>query len=254
MGLSLSVLITIILLLPGAAFVFAAPRLHNQSKPAGPLDQYVSFNLALMICVSAGLHALFYWLRVHKVEAHGGLVPDLHAAFALLAGAIDKPDGIRAINQIQQHPVAIPAYLFGLTSLGWSLGVVWNRVVLDEQDHASWYDLLRPEDVAFVWLTAEIAIGKETYLYAGKVDDFHLSKDGALDRVSLVGALRKKMDFVDGRSDGTPLNGWQAIPGELCVIQLKNNNTINLDYWFLGEGTGETEADPVPDDDDDANG
>ncbi|HEY5850396.1 MAG TPA: hypothetical protein VIT62_06480 [Lysobacter sp.] len=254
MGLSLSVLVALALLAPGASFFFGLSRLHSPTSPATVLDQHISVGLILAVLAALAGHGSAIWLIDVVGSRLGVPVVDPAQAIALLAGDVTTSSGEMALSSLRQYPVRTAAYLLTLTVVMWKLGKVLNSR-LSKRKTASWYDLLRPAGASFVVVTADLQLNSECFLYSGVVEEFSIAKCGNLERLVLAFAARKPLSqaglpppkdiSADPRSLG---HGWLEIPGEFVVLQMKEARTINLDYFFEGAGEDAPEPDAPEDD------
>lgn len=236
MGLSLSVLVALVLLLPGAAFVFAATRLHSTAAPSTGLEQQLSLSLAVALVAAIGGHlsllailhvASNIWPVVHK--------PDLLAVIQLLGGNTNAAATLTA-EAISEHPFCVGSYVLAAAGMMWSVGRRANKYI-QTRDSADWYQLLRPAEAGFVVLTAQFTFGGETVLFKGVVLEFRTSRTGALERVVLAIAARKttsrNVQRPIGNEEGAELgHGWIEIQGEVVVLQMQEAQTIHLDYLW----------------------
>lgn len=251
MGLSLSVLIALVLLLPGAAFVFAVTRLHSPTAPSTGLEQQLSLSLAVALLAAIVAHVV----GLLVLQAVVWLVPSLHrpdlVAVIQLLGGHTSPAAAQAPRALGEHPVCIGAYICLVTAAMWFAGKRANKM-LQDREQADWFRLLRPEGVDMVVLTADFVMGGQTVLYKGIVKEFRIAKTGDLERVVLVIAGRKPLAAaslpvpVNGAVDADQPtlteeqqeparslgHGWVEIPGEAVVLQMKDAKTVNLDYFW----------------------
>lgn len=256
---SLSVLVGLCIFLPGAAFVLGLTRLYNPSAPSSPIDQHFSAGLALAVAANIVLHGISFSLATGYTRARGWPEPDIGQVFALLSGDIKSAWGKAGVQSLAEFPLRVSSYFLFTAALAWSAGIFANRMIR-LRPRASWSDLLRPQDVSFVWLTTEVQLDDTCYLFAGPVQEFSVGKDGNLERVVLPYAIKKplpahKKKFADDThpeqspqeaSSGTELNGgWSEIPGEVLVLQLRDSKTVNLDYFYEEEQV--PDADNRPD-------
>ncbi|GHA75021.1 hypothetical protein [Cognatilysobacter bugurensis] len=230
MGLSLSVLVAIILALPGVAFFFGLSRLHRANKPTNPLDQHISAGLAVSIAAALVLHAIAYAGLMLVAHAFDTPIPDIRSALLLLAGKVDGDDGVKAVASVVASPLQIVVYFTSLTFLGVRLGRSANKRFRKPRN-ADFYELLHPGGVTLILLTVDVQVGSNCYLYTGIADEFSIGPDGSLNRVVLRTAFRKIMPYTPP-DEADPMGGWVEIPGEFCVVQLRSCNTVNVDYWY----------------------
>lgn len=232
MGFSLSVLAALVLLMPGAAFVFAISRLHRPTKPASLIDQHFSVGLLLMVLAAVILHAILL-----AICSNFNLVPDPAQALALLAGDVSKlPPGIAALHSIVLHPYLIATYLAGSTVFGWAVGKLCD-LLFPRQSEANWYELLTNPEASFVVVTIDVVLGNRCHLFTGVVQEFSVSKDGDLERL-VLGASAKKLlgaDAIatDGDSSVTIFDGWREVSGEFLVLQMRDARTVCVDYFYV---------------------
>lgn len=240
MGLSLSVLMAICFFLPGAAFALGLSKILSAKSPSTLLDQYVSVGLMVAVLAAICFQAiwLIYW---QQVTSSAGLpVPDVAQFVALLSGETEAGVGAAAVGSLQQYPGRIGLYFVVLTMLAWGFGRAANRYAskrLRGRQQASWFDLLRPPGVSFVWATVEVHMDGACVLFAGPVDQFSLDNDGNLERLVFGGyAVKRNLSTVGADApDGELGHGWREVPGEHLVLMPKESKTINLDYWYVGE-------------------
>ena len=224
MGLSLSVLVALMFLMPGASFLFGLARFKALTGPTSGLEEHLPLSLAAAVVFALVSHLLWFELWAWYGNSFNHPVPDLRQFATLLAGEIAGEYGALALKSIQKFPCRIGLYFAGLSGLSWGLGRFVRRF-LSEPPEASWYDLLKPEDeVAFVWLTADLHLDGKCFLYSGWVREFAVARDGTLDRVVLGSAWRKPL------SDA-PAN-WLQVEGEFVVLKLASACTINVDYFY----------------------
>lgn len=251
MGLSLSVLVALALVLPGAAFVFGLSRMNSPSTPTTVLDQHVSIGLAITVVSSIVFHtvALSAIWGVSRLDPT--VIPrvDVAQVFALLSGDIDSDWGKRALRSLDAYPVLIGGYFVALTATTWLLGKRLDKRLRTPKD-ASWYALLRPPGASFVVLTTDLMLDGKCVFFSGVVSEFFVNRNGELERVALLFCARKPIanaserspqDDGDARSLG---HGWTEIPGESVVLIMKDSRTVNLDYFYDDEDTPEGSSDP----------
>lgn len=262
MGLSLSVLVALILLLPGAAFVFAVTRLHNPTAPSTGLEQQLSLSLAVALIAAICGHLLM----LAVLQAGSWIFPSLHRpnlmAVIQLLGGHTNPSAASAPRALSEHPFCVGIYIVVVTLVMWTIGKRLNKR-LDRKEPADWYQLLKPDEVDFVVLTADFTFSGETVLFKGVVLEFRTSKAGDLERVVLGIAARKSFalaglpqpvqaDSMATANEGEVEDGdrslgygWIEIPGEKVVLQMRDAKTVNLDYFWT-EAVRERDSAPEP--------
>lgn len=244
MGLSLSVLVALCVLLPGATFVFGLTRLHSPTSPATPLDQHITVGLAVALVAALLFQGAWLGLWRLLLDWAGAPLPDVTQAVGLLAGDLKTNHAQDALASLQSYPIRIACYFVGLTLLTWYLGRKANGL-LPNRRTASWFDLLRPQDAAFVWLTTDLHLDDQCYLFAGWVKEFSVAKCGNLERVVLGYAIRRPLNQPPAEEGIDIGHGWMEIPGEFVVLQMGSAQTVNVDYFF--ENGASLEDQPVTD-------
>lgn len=255
MNFSLGILAALYLLLPGVTFAFGFERTYDAKRVPSPLENHFPKGLAIALLVAMIFDALWFKLWSQTITS----APDAGQYLALM-GIHSDPDTLRrltgyALDSVRTCPLHIAAYFSGLPIAtwfaGWIGGNVWSRI-RPPALNANWYQLLKPkEPAAVVWLTTEVHLDGQCYLFTGLLDDFSVGSSGDLERVVLKFAARRLMDaleevqitFESGREtansdhgDGNDSNelpdGWRSIPGEFVVVKMKESSTVNLDYFY----------------------
>lgn len=243
MGLSLSVVLAVCLLLPGAAFVFGLSRLHDPNLPGTSLDPHLSASLALAV----GSAMLFQgmWLLIWRWVMHRLAWPEPDAAqvIALLGGGLSPRMADQALLSVSLYPIRICVYFITLPMLALGIGR-WSNRYLRRRPMANWLDLLRPANVLFVWMTADVHLDGRCYLYAGPVQEFSVSRDGSLERVVLAYAVLRPLGGQYVAPLGAKAKGeCGEMSVERAVLIVRDTLTINLDYIY---GSGPTPPLPPP--------
>jgi hypothetical protein len=237
-GLSLAVLVALVFVLPGAAFVFTFQRDVIHARQSG-LDSHVSITLAMAITVALLANACWYWLWSLICDRFGAPRPSAEAFLSLVGGG-NAATSIQAIRSIAEHPVRIASYFCSLTAVGAALGSTFRSVsafLRGRRDNALWGKLLSPSGVSLVGLTLDVELDGASVLFTGMLRDYAVDRAGELERVVLENAMRKPLGKVVGSGDAA----WHAIPGEFVVIRMLSTKTIRVDYplprpWVLEGG------------------
>lgn len=243
MGFSLSVLVALTVLMPGAAFVFGLSRLHSPTSPTTMLDQHISLGLLLTVLTAFLGHGVAIYLLGLLSALWDFPAVDVAQVAALLAGDVKEESGTAALDSLRLYPARIALYFSSLTVLMWRAGK-WTNTRLKSRKTASWFDLLRPAGASFVVITTDLQLDGQCFLYSGVVKEFSVAKSGNLERLVLAFSARKPLSKAgvpvveDGEEVGSPKSlghGWLEIPGEFVVLQMTAAQTINLDYFFEDE-------------------
>lgn len=168
--------------------------------------------------------------------------PDIGQAMSLLLGDPKAPGQAEVIKSVGERWVAISGYFVFSSVFAFLLGKCANRLIKKNR-RANWYELLTKQDADFIWLTVDVELGGEAYLYAGMVKDFRLSTDERLERVVLLGAVRRTLkrpteEEIEAQAESYNERGWIDIPGEHVVINTLDSKTVNVDYWYLESDQG----------------
>lgn len=226
MGLSLAVLVALVFMLPGAAFIYALQRDATQARQS-PLDSQVSETLAKAITVAIVLHAAWYGLWLNVCVWLSVPSPDVEGFFSLL-----NPDGrssvvARAIRSIAEFPLRIAAYFASITLVGGALGSAFRLArahIRGPRDGAVWGRVLAPAGIELVGVTLDVDLNGTTYLFSGFLREYALDRNGELERVVLEATVRRPL------SD-TPLDSCVSMSGDVVVVRVGSARSIKIDYF-----------------------
>ncbi|KJV37259.1 hypothetical protein [Luteibacter yeojuensis] len=227
MGLSLAVLVALVFMLPGAAFVFTHQRDVIHARQSG-LDSHVSITLAMAITVALLANACWYGLWSLLCDRFGAPRPNAEAFLSLVGGG-SAAASMEAIRSVAEHPVRIAAYFCSLTAVGAAFGSFFRSIAAllrGGRDNALWGKLLSPSGVSLVGLTLDVELDGASVLFTGMLRDYAVDRAGELERVVLENAMRKPLRTAAGSGDAA----WRAIPGEFVVIRMLSTRTIRVDY------------------------
>ena len=238
MNLAFPALCILLLALPGIlfrkAFARAAlpmPLMSGSSKhrvnkyPVSirPFTEEISISLVWTIL----LHVL--WLIIWSIPCLAQFMPNFDDAAVIVHG----PGGLNsgyyadAIHRLVEKRVWIATYFMTLYAVSFLLGRFTLWIVRDFNLDHSWM-MVRLDDQWFYFLNGEIFKFSEfkqffqgpvpkisgtyvsvvvtqsdaDYLYKGFLWDFHLDRDGGLDRLVLHHAIRTKFDPPTGNAEG----------------------------------------------------
>ncbi|MGN6482342.1 hypothetical protein [Luteibacter sp.] len=241
MGLSLAVVVALVFILPGAAFVFALNRDVSQAKQS-PLDAQVSETLALAVVAALLLNACWYWLWQLLCHWSSLPTPDAVGFFSLIRSETKDVVADNAIRSVAAYPVRISSYFCSLAFLGHLFGMVVRSILShfrENDEGALWGTLLSPPNVDLIWMTVDVELDGDAFLFAGSLRDYAVNRDGGLERIVLLGAVRKPLSAVVQVAQTAPsamqsaLPGdWRSVPGEFVVLNVASTKTINIDYFY----------------------
>jgi hypothetical protein len=249
MNFSLTLLIALYMLLPGAAFVFGFTRLHNPNRAPTPLDQHLPIGLAVMLLAAIFLNALWFaiwkFLLTHCYPNQP--LPDAGQLVALLGSKQGDAFASRALQSVDNYPLRIAAYFSGLPVAAWVMGRIINSVwnwIYPNDSHASWYDLLKPNEPDFVWLTTDVHLDGRCFLFAGLVSEFSVSRNGNLERVVLELAVRKPLDKA-GVLEQTDTPSESDLPDNTTADISGANTQLNNDQPAEKDGGQDFDNHPL---------
>jgi hypothetical protein len=267
MNFAFPALLAFLLLLPGIILRYTYARgAWGWASPTSM--RRISDELAYGVIFSIPLHTC--WL---ELTATLGFAPDVRAPLALLAGNFGPNNTLLApsLLTISDHYVSVSAYFISLYAASAVLGNLAHRGVRRLRlDHRTktfrfdnyWYYMLTGEVLRFrenadaekpdgVYLSAVVAHSSVSYLYRGIVSDFTFDTDGALDTVVLTDAHRRKLSEDREPSDEPvpPLDEdprYYTVRGDFLILRYAEMQTLNLDYFWLGEAEDEGTEERAP--------
>ncbi len=258
MNLAFPALFIFILIAPGIVWRTAYTKASwSESMEPSSLPAMLLWGLSVGSCFHL-VWGMASWIIGHPI--------DLNAAMSLL---ILKPDdGVaRAVSIASACPLRLAmyflsqllaAYLFGRSAnrlvrgMQWDLACEWLR--FDNEWHyllsgklvllkAFWSgreDLGIPAESIpdAVYASVIIESGGVSQLYYGRVDDYHVGKDGRLDRLILADAARRELsnDRPPGQAHRVGGgDGYYSIAGDFLVIPYEQIKNLNIEYVWLEE-------------------
>ena len=265
MNFAFPALLAFLLLLPGIILRYTYAR--GAWGWASPTSlRRISDELAYGVVFSLALHAL--WLELSRVL---GLEPDIRTPLALLVGNFGPNSSLfePSVRAIADHYPTVAGYFLSLYAASAVLGNVAHRGVRRLRlDHRTktfrfdnyWYYMLTGEVLRFrenadgespdgVYLSAVVAHSGVSYLYRGIVTDFTFDTDGALDTVVLADAHRRKL-ADDRQPSDEPIPPYEEDPryynvrGDFLILRYAELQTLNLDYFWLGEADDDAVIQP----------
>ncbi len=238
----------------------------------------ISEEIAYGIVLAAALHLLWGWGL-----SWFGVAIDLEAVLFFLTG-VEHTSGERAIRAITFAPERIFLYFLGLNALaigvGFGLHAIVRRLRLDLRFRSlrfrnEWYYLFRQEDPimeiiearqwkwggrelkdwltfyrsiqGYTYVSAVVEQGGIAYIYWGYLHKFYFDKAGALDRIVLTHAKRRRLDqdkadpAVKSADDDVR---FYPISGDYLVLRYAQVHTLNIEYRYVvpGQNASPTET------------
>lgn len=259
MNLVLPALILLLLLLPGAIFLYAYSRGFWIWNSPVTFSSYID-QIAPSIVIALFLHSI--WASFLSLF---GITFDWASVLRLLLNSYGKDNQYFdvTIKAVTDQPISVILYLLSLYMLAVILGYSghWlvRRTKLDRKSkffrfRNEWYYLLsgevmefgelggRPPQIDGVYLSAVVQHNDADYLYRGIVTDFSYSKEGQLDRVILTLAHRRLL-----KEDRSPENArslsphyedderYYTIEGHYFILYRSEMETINLEYVTIAK-------------------
>ena len=247
-GFAFSALAIFCLLLPGFIFHFQYSRSAAASwTVSNKIDTATSRALIVAVLFCLPLHALWGTFAglLNWVGIPLGNI-DYRAVLALLAGAAPSADADEAglagavlLWKLSAYlgTQCVAATLIGSWLAGFAKRSGFARRVAESGQGAFWHKKLThlpegetdiPELERGVVLSLTVPIAGQTMLYYGLLREYLLDDAGRLDRVVLEGAARRPLGV---RGD----DHVYQIPGELFVVDCRNVDTLDIDYFWLDE-------------------
>lgn len=228
------VILGLLYFLPGILFVFGLSKLFDAKLPS-PFEGQLSTGIVLALLAALFIHTIAI---IVLCLVPLGPDPDVSKAMLLLLGDYKSEEIQSALGSLGDDWLYISVYFLSISAAAFWFGSLANKYVRLSR-RADWYDLLT-RDADILWLTADVQVGGIAYLFAGVLKDFKISSDGELDRVVLVGAVRRTLkrptqEQMDSKDEDYKDGGWIPIPGEYVVLNMSGCNTVNVDYWYLEE-------------------
>jgi hypothetical protein len=250
-GFGLAALAALLLLLPGFLFVVGFGRTPSPSSPSTIIDQQVSVGLLIALAWLLFAHPFFLGLACLWAWVFNAPYPDPSLILPMLAGDTDTTHAAAAdaISSVRSHYVAICGYFLVASVGSWFLGRWFNEIWPTRTGGpADWSSLLRAKGVDFVVLTVDGKIDDTCYLFTGILRDFFVGPTGRLERVVLSYAARRPFSGEESKIPrGHPLgDGWIEIPGEYFVLNLTEQTTVNVDYYYFGDDAPDESDDEEP--------
>jgi len=231
--------------MPGIAFVAGLSRLYTTRTPS-LFDGQISLGIVGAVFAAIVIHFLSIGLTAAISQLLPVPTPAPYEALLLLFNGSGSDEFRQVIEGLKTDWPYVGIYFVLAAVLGFCLGKGANRQIRFNK-HANWYGLLRGEDADFIWLTTDIDVGGEAFLYAGMVRDFRVSASGDLDRVVLLGAVRRPLrrptpEEISRKTENYNDRGWIQIPGEYVILRMASARTVNIDYWYLEDEREDCEA------------
>lgn len=199
MNVAFSAIIFLLLILPGFLARSAFWRSEKQNLDFSPF----SAAMASVIIISGGLHALWIFL-LEKCTSFSLAYTDLLSLLAAQTGKSFQD----ALGQSVRYPQTTFVYFATIyafaTVSGHLLRLLVRKFRLDRQGWMAdfvkfdtpWYYLFRDLEpgVSGTWVNALVDMGSKTFMFSGIVEDFHVDKDGGLDRIILIEASQQQVN------------------------------------------------------------
>jgi hypothetical protein len=238
-GLSLAVIAMLLLLLPGAAFVFSYHR-DNSHVRRSHLDAQISEVLALAVLVSLGLNALWFWACDCICQGLDWVRPDVSGFLSVLRGEPGDPSVATALISAANYPLRVAAYFGCLALTGYVAGPFVRMLrsgARPTYGGALWGPMLAPSGHRVVVLSAEVATGDGVSTVSGLLHDYAVDRDGGLKRVVLTNVARRTKcaahpmrKRIRGARRGQPSPQCAEAGSDLVVLNVVDTKAINIRY------------------------
>ncbi|WP_156888463.1 hypothetical protein [Spirochaeta cellobiosiphila] len=227
MNIAFSAFYLICLLLPGYIFLYAFNKKENTSVEHSGVDR--SFVLAVI------LSTLIHLIGTSIVRLMGYTI-NVDISIKILTGCnlvqdeLDILEACSVLISIYFMSVFISSFLFGKF-----LQIIVLQLFPYKDSPFSYntpwfYDLrgLISKDVKadITKITCLVDFKDSAYLYRGILEEFHLNKDGSLDRIILKDAMKKR---IHKDSPGS----FNSIRGNKMIIKYEDIKNMNIQYYNL---------------------
>ncbi|HWP20776.1 MAG TPA: hypothetical protein VNO84_16725 [Burkholderiaceae bacterium] len=250
MNIALPAFVIFVLLLPGFIFRSGLKRIEREIVDYSPFGRVV---------VEATLWNLL--LHLLWLGASDLLVGEqVRLAWVLSLLSSHAPTQVQAILEVERDTGLVLAYFGSLYLFAYAaprglraavsrfrldrVGSRWSRFVRFSE--APWYYLLTGADFAaedepdFILVSAIVNVGDQPYIFRGMLEEFFVSREGALDRLVLASVERRP--FGPEQDKDTPDEEvFYPIEGDYFVIRASEIVTLNIQYVRFeraGEGGG----------------
>lgn len=236
-GLVFSTLALFCALIPGFVFQFIYYRVTAQSETTGRVEVTSVKPLVLAVLFSLPTHAL--WIgAITLISDHiapidvvdfRDLLPILLgeplASSSTLAARLDGSLILNVALYISSQ--AAFALVVGYQLAHWGDRNGWAKSRALSSDGALWHRLFAypDEEPDGIVVSATVTLGKETYLYFGLLKEYRLTPTGELKNLVL--------EFASRRTISKPEEPTYDLPGEYFVLNCKNIETVDIDYFWL---------------------
>jgi hypothetical protein len=247
MEFAVSALLLLLLLLPGFILQLSYTKgLWRWNSPivTRPITEIIPSSIVAAII----LHLL--WAPIASLFAPVNL--NVLMMFLLGNFGHEEEHLMDALNLFSEHPFKVCFYFLSLYAFAAAVGYFAHVFVRSYHiDHEvrslrfnnEWFYWLSGEITNFcdtddvegklegVYLSAVVQHGQTDYLYTGFVVDWFFDKDGALDRVILDKAMRRKLE--NDKTTETDDQEYYSIKGNYLILRYSQLCTINLQYLLV---------------------
>lgn len=240
-GLVLSALVLFCLLIPGFIFQFRYYRSAAEKwTTSDNINTTTPRALLIAVLFSLPMHAVWgfliswidsFWIPIGRINFNDLIL--------LLTGNV-LPNGSSTFLQLNHLLLwKITAYLSSQAWVAFLLGnlaattaesIGWNKLVALGARGAFWHRTLGfPEsDPDGIVVSLAVPVCGTTYLYYGLLHEYELDVDGNLQRVVLQAAGRRAL-AADKNTEP------YFIPGEYFIVNCRNVDTVDIDYFWLDD-------------------
>lgn len=249
MNVALPAAFLFLLAIPGYILRSQFSRPERTAPDAAPFGRL----LGVSVLLALPLNALWVWLA----ERITPYTVDWQAFLMLLSGTRSATPALfaRAVQSPEGPFFYIASLCLFAAGLGYGARELIQRLGLDRRQrilrmNAPWFYLFShrldqaPEPDAVI-VSALVEIGREAFIYVGRLDSYYFTPDGTPDRLVLSSVTRRRM--ADDRKFGSnEPERFYDIDGDYFVLRYAETKTLNVFYWRQTEAMSAVQSAAPP--------
>jgi hypothetical protein len=253
MNFALPTVLIFLLVLPGILLRYTYARgLFKWKSPdtIRPITDEIAYSILLAVAIHMFFGLIVYYLFSASIK--------IDVVLMLLTGSFGKDYQYfeYCMHSITEYPIAIGTYFLMVNALSACIGHLAHECIREREwdwkykffrFRNDWYYLLTGEIMRFaenakegnelpdmVVVSGVIDSHDKSYLYVGRVFDFHFDKEGNLDRILIKEAQRREL-WQDKNSRALPKNlkaRYYSIDGDYFILKYSELRNLNIRYQY----------------------